>query len=80
VRFVINKINLTDIFWIGLEWRKVEHSGELSAFIEGFVILWRPNLPSPNLSNLQTFICGMHYTPNTMVCQVENPYKNAQKM
>jgi hypothetical protein len=49
VRFVIDKINLTDIFWIGLEWRKVEHSGGLSVFIDGVVILWRQNLPIPNL-------------------------------
>jgi hypothetical protein len=49
VRFVIDKINLTDIFWIGLEWRKVEDSGGLSAFIEGFVMSWRQNLPIPNL-------------------------------
>jgi len=39
-------------------------------FIDGVVILWRPNLPIPNLPNLSIRISGMHYTPKAMVCQL----------
>jgi hypothetical protein len=35
------------------------------------VLAAKPPIPKP--SNLQTFICGMDYTPKTMVCQTFIP-------
>ena len=65
---------ITDDIFLGLEWRKVEESGEWSAFYKGVVILAVQTPSSKPLYHIKPYLSNMFYmlhnTANSPVCQL----------